>query len=256
MRRARAAALGVVQGVAEVVPVSSSAQLVLLPWLLRWEQPADRTTFAAALHAGSCVGIGLSLRRELTPRAVLVAGATSVPAAVAGLLAADAVEERLGRPPQLAALLAGFGALMWWVDAAAARQDAAGVRAAAAEHGVTARQAALAALAQCAALVPGVSRSGATLTALRAAGVDRADAQRFSLLMSLPVTAGAAALTLVRARSAPAGSVPGAAAAAVAGAVAARLVLARPDTPLRGAALYRLGLAAVVARRLVREGAA
>ncbi len=65
MRQHRAAVLGVAQGVAEVVPVSSSAQLVLLPWLLGWEQPADRTTFAAALHAGSCLGIAWALREDL-----------------------------------------------------------------------------------------------------------------------------------------------------------------------------------------------
>ena len=279
----RAVALGVAQGAAEVVPVSSSAQLVLLPWLLRWEQPADRTTFAAALHAGSCAGIALALRRELTPTALVVAGATSVPAAVAGLLMADAVEERLGRPPQLAALLAGFGALMWWADARAeaasvdppgptslldapgvsrsdrgggGRQQGAGRGTAGSALGVSPRQAALAAVAQCAALVPGVSRSGAALTALRAAGVPRAPAERFSLLMSLPVTAGAAGLTLARARSVPPGAVAGAVAAAIAGAVATRALLARPGRPLRGAALYRLGLAAVVARRLIREGAA
>lgn len=239
--------LGVTQGVAEVVPVSSSAQLVLVPWLLGWPPPADRTTFAAGLHAGSCVGITWALRREPpTARELVLVGCASVPAALAGLLGADAVEDRLGRPPQLAALLAGAGALMWWVDA----RSAAG-----AGGPVPARAALLAGAAQVAALVPGVSRSGATLTALRAAGVGRAEAERFSLLMSLPVTAGAAGLTLLRARTAPPGTAPGAAAAALAGAVAARALLSRPGTPLRGAAIYRLGLAAVVALRLVRRPA-
>lgn len=245
MRRWQAGVLGTAQGVAEVVPVSSSAQLVLLPWLAGWEPPADRTTFGAALHAGSCVGICWALRhdlRTLSRHDVAVLAAVSLPAAAAGALAADAVEQRLGRPPQLAALLAGAGALMWWVDARAPR----GVSA------VTGRQAALAGLAQVAALVPGISRSGATLTALRAAGVERAAAERFSLLMSLPVTAGAAALTLARARSVPAGALPGGAAAAVAGALAVRHL--RPGRSLAGLALYRLGLAAVVARHLIRKG--
>jgi undecaprenyl-diphosphatase len=238
------------------VPVSSSAQLVLLPWLLGWEQPADRTTFAAGLHAGSCLGIGWALRselRRLSAREVVVLGAVSVPAAVAGLLAADAVEERLGRPPQLAALLAGFGALMWAVDAVAAGRPRA------APSAVADGEAALAALAQVVALVPGVSRSGATLTALRAAGVDRAAAERFSLLMSLPVTAGAAGLTLAGAdRAALRAMAPalaaGTATAAVAGAAAATRLTARPGRPLTAAALYRLGLAAGVAARLVRKG--
>ena len=260
MRTSRAAVLGVAQGVAEVAPVSSSAQLVLLPWLLGWEQPADRTTFAAGLHAGSCLGLGWALRedlRRLSAREVAVLAAASIPAAVTGLAAADAVEQRLGRPPQLAALLSSFGALMWWLDSRAeGRASRASGASGSSALPITPRQAALAAVAQCAALVPGVSRSGATLTALRAAGVDRPAAERFSLLMSLPVTAGAAGLTLARARAAPAGTVPGAAAAALAGALAGRALLARPGRPLRGPALYRLGLAAVVARRLVREGAA
>lgn len=252
------------QGVAEVVPVSSSAQLVLLPWLLRWEAPADRTGFAAALHAGSCLGIAWALRddlRALTVRDLGVLAAVSAPAAAAGLLAADAVEERLGRPPQLAALLAGFGALMWAVDARAASATPAPLPDRQDDHlvgrgtGVSPAQAALAGIAQVAALVPGISRSGATLTALRAAGVERGSAERFSLLMSLPVTAGAAGLTLARSRSLPAGALPGALAAAVAGAAATRRLTARPGRPLAGAALYRLGLAAVVARRLSREGA-
>lgn len=235
------------QGVAEVVPVSSSAQLVLVPWLLGWPPPADRTTFAAGLHAGSCVGIAWALRRERpTVRELVLVAGTSVPAALAGLLAADAVEERLGRPPQLAALLAGAGGLMWWVDARAGAGAAGPVRG---------RAALLAGAAQVIALVPGVSRSGATLTALRAAGVGRAEAERFSLLMSLPVTAGAAGLTLLRARAAPPGTAPGAAAAAVAGALATTALLSHPGRPLRGAALFRLALAAVVAVRLRRRSA-
>lgn len=249
MTPAQVAALGVVQGVAEVVPVSSSAQLVLLPWLLGWEQPHDRTTFAAGLHAGSCLGIAWALRRELLAldrRTLALVAAATVPAAAAGLLAADAVEQRLGRPPQLALLLASAGALLWWADACGGD-----------ERDVGAREAAAAGLAQVVALVPGVSRSGATLTALRLAGVEREAAQRFSLLLSLPVTAGAAALTLARTpRSRAAAAVrllaPGAVAAAVAGATTVTALDARGDALIRAAALYRLGLAAGTLRQLQR----
>lgn len=259
---------------AEVAPVSSSAQLVLLPWLASWEQPADRTTFAAALHAGSCLGIAWALRHERpTRRELVLVAAASVPAAVAGLAAADAVEQRLGRPPQLAALLATAGALMWWVDVRAraaaptprdhqddhVRHQGVPPRDHPDDHereagaAITGREAALAGLAQTAALVPGVSRSGATLTALRACGVPLPAAERFSLLMSLPVTAGAAGLTLARAQPIPPGALVGAASAAVAGALAAQHL--RPTRSLRAPALYRLGLAAVVAHRLTRKGA-
>lgn len=250
MTLAQAAALGVVQGVAEVVPVSSSAQLVLVPWLLGWEQPADRTTFAAGLHAGSCLGIAWALRRDLLAldrRTALQIVAATVPAAAAGFVAADAVEQRLGRPPQLAVLLAGAGALLWWADARG------GGRA------VGAPEAAYAGLAQVAALVPGVSRSGATLTALRLAGVEREQAQRFTLLLSLPVTAGAAVLTLARTprprlTAAVRLLAPGAATAAVAGATSVTVASGRGRRQVQAAALYRLGLAAVVARQLHRQG--
>ena len=265
MTPAQVAALGVVQGVAEVVPVSSSAQLVLVPWLLRWEQPADRTTFAAGLHAGSCAGITWALRRELLalePRAVVALAAATVPAALAGLLAADVVEQRLGRPPQLAALLAAAGAALWWADARGQRRaPAPGPEAGARADVPTPGALAGAALAQVLALAPGVSRSGATLTALRLAGVERAEAQTVTLLMSLPVTAGAALLTLARTDRSRLGTsvreiAPGAATAALAGATSVTLARRSAGGSLSAAAVYRLGVAAVVARRLVREGGA
>jgi undecaprenyl-diphosphatase len=271
VRAGRGAVLGIAQGAAEVEPVSSSAQLVLLPWLLGWDPPADRTAFGAGLHAGSCVGIAWALRtdlRRLSRSELATLAAASVPAAVAGALAADAVEQRLGRPPQLAGLLAAAGALMWWVDARAAARTPAPTDPMITPDppgesrvimGVTAREATLAAVAQVAALVPGVSRSGATLTALRAAGVDRAEARRFSLLMSLPITAGAAALSLARADRAVLRELGPALAAgtltsAVAGAAAAAAHRRRPGRSLAGPALYRLGLAAVVGHRLIRKG--
>lgn len=250
----QAAALGAVQGVAEVVPVSSSAQLVLLPWLLGWQQPADRTTFAAALHGGSTLGVAFALRRDLRELATTRAGrrhtlllaASSLPAALAGAALHDAVERRLGRPPQLAALLATAGAVLWAADRRA--QDV---------GRVDARQAAAAGLAQVTALAPGVSRTGATLTALRLCRVERAEAARFSLLMSLPVTAGAAALTLARAdrsttRALAAPASAGVLAAAVSGGLAATAWRRRPAGSATLPAVYRLGLAAVVAARLRR----
>ena len=254
-----------------MVPVSSSAQLALVPELLGWEQPPDRTLFAAALHAGSCAGLAWALRedlRDLTLREVLLLGAVSLPAAAAGAVAADAVEQRLGRPPQLAALLAAAGAVMWWVDASAAARDGHAnpmiTRDTPGESrvimGISPGAAAAAALAQVAALVPGVSRSGAALTALRACGVDRTEAERFSLLMSLPITAGAAALTLARAdrrslRAMAPSLVAGVTTAAASAALTARRLQRHPGRPLTGAAVYRLALAAAVAVRLSRKGA-
>ena len=158
---------------------------------------------------------------------------------MAGLLAADVVEARLGRPEQLAALMSLAGLAL----AVADRRPA--------DRPVGTREAAVAALAQVTALAPGVSRSGAALTALRGAGVRRDEAERFSLLMSLPVTAGAAFLTLVRSdreqlRALARPLAAGVPAAAVAGFTAVRLVDRRGGAPLAAVALYRLGLAAVV----------
>lgn len=242
------AVLGAVQGLAEVVPVSSSAQLALLPRLLGWPQPPDRTAFAAALHAGSCAGIGWALRHDL--RALGAPGlarlvALSGPAAAAGLLAADAVEQRLGTSRQLAVLLAAAGGLLWAAD----RRPQA--------HDVRRSDAVAAACAQVLALVPGVSRSGAVLIALRTRRTSRPAAHRHALLTGLPLSAGAAVLTLLRGdplavrRSAPALAAGVPVAAAVA-AVAARRP-PRTAMPVTSATLYRLALAMLVAARRQKE---
>lgn len=222
--------------------MSSSAQLTLLPWLLRWPVPADRTGFAAGLHAGSTVGVALALRedlRALTRSDVRRLLATSVPAALVGAVAHGAVERRLGRPGPTAALLALSGMALWLADARTAPPRELG-----------SGDLVVAAIAQPAALVPGVSRAGATLTALRARGVDRETAVRASLLMSLPVTGGAAALTAVRARQAPP-LLPTALAGLSAYAAARRL---RPTRAwVAASVLYRLGVAGAVAARLRKE---
>lgn len=229
---------------AEVVPISSSAQLLLLPWLAGWPPPPDRTGLATGLHAGSCAGIAWSLKDELRGldrRTALLLACSTLPAAVAGLSWADRVEQRLGRPGPTAAVLALAGAALWSADQRPTGAALAGP------------QVAAAALAQVLALVPGVSRSGATLTALRAARVSGPEAVRFSMLMSLPITGGAAALALVRAGRPAPGVAIGAPVAALTGATAARLALRRGDRMLAAAALYRLGLAAAVAVRLARQ---
>lgn len=237
------------QGVAEVLPVSSSAQLALLPTLLGWPQPAHRTAFAAALHAGSTAGVLWALRREvrdLRPAEAVTLLASCLPAAATGVLVDDAVERRLGGAHVTAALLGAAGAVLWWADRRPATRSQ-----------VTATDAAVASLAQLAALAPGVSRSGATLTALRLRGVERAAAARFSLLMALPVTGAAALLPLARDRHLLRSLGPqlraGIPAAAASAAVAATAWRAAPGRGLRAAAVYRLGLAAVVLARRPRS---
>lgn len=243
--------------------MSSSAQLSLLPWLAGWRPPEDRTRFAAGLHAGSTAGLALALRDDLValrPAEARRLALSAAPAAVAGLLLQDLVERRLGGPRRTAALMAASAAALWVAD----RQGDSGPRALR-DRGkgapplggaglprspeVSSRDLATAALAQVAALAPGVSRTGVTLTALRARGVDREQAFRTSLLMSLPVTVGAAGLTAVRGRARPP-LLPTALAGATAYAAARRVPSARRVVAVSVA--YRLVVAAavpVVARR-------
>lgn len=170
----------------------------------------------------------------------LLAGAT-VPAALGGLLLQDVVEQRLGTRRQLAALLAGAGGLLWLADR---RPE---------QRGVGARAAAAAGLAQLVALAPGVSRSGAVLTALRLCGVRRSEAHRFAALMSLPVTAGATGLTLLRARSLRGVPLAGIPVAAVVAAGSTSGQRRHGALPVGWSAAYRLALAAAIVVRGARE---
>ena len=259
----QAATLGAVQGLAEVYPVSSSAQVTLLPWLLGWPPPADRTRFAAGLHLGSTIGLAVALRddvRTLRPAEVRRVLLSAAPAAVTGLLLHDVVERRLGRPGPTAALLALSAAALWLVDRQAespqpstAPLSPAGLVGGSALDAPTRpaqRGMAAASLAQVTALAPGVSRTSATLTAFRAGGVGRDEALRTSLLMSLPVTLGAAALTAVRGRAVPP-LVPTLVAGVTAHAAARRV--RATERFVGGSVLYRLAVATAVAVRLRRE---
>lgn len=149
------------------------------------------------------------------------------------------VERRLGRPGPTAAILAGAGLVLWAADR---RPE---------ERAIGTADVVAASLAQVAALVPGVSRSGATLTALRLRGVPRQEALRFSLLLSLPITLGAAGLTSVRARHTPALG-PSVLAAGAAW-VTTRGVRSASPRLFPASAVYRLVVAAAVAVRLRKE---
>lgn len=167
---------------------------------------------------------------------------STAPAALAGLLLQGPVERRLGRPGRTALLMALSAGALYVAD----RQAEVGP-----EHeALSSQDVRAAALAQVAALAPGVSRSGACLTALRARGVDRERAMRTSLLMSLPVSAGAAGLTAVRGRALPP-LVPTALAAVTAYGAARRVPPAR--RVVRASVAYRLVLAAAVAARRAKE---
>jgi len=238
-------ALGLLQGPAELLPVSSSAHVGLLPWALGWRHaglPGEaRKEVEVALHAGTAVALALLMRGA--PRWRLLAAATAPPA-VAGLLLERIVESRLGTPPSVAAGLLLGGAAMALADRVPARREAAAA---------TAADGAWLGAAQALALVPGVSRSGATRAAARARGFTRVDAAALSREVALPVLAGAAALKAVRlARRRPPASTLralGAGAAAAAASTWAALHAERAlaaDTPLAAWAAYRAALAAAI----------
>ncbi|MEO6204691.1 MAG: undecaprenyl-diphosphate phosphatase, partial [Mycobacteriales bacterium] len=162
----------------------------LVPWLLGAGETQHQPVLIAALHAGSCAGVAWALRRQLgalTGREFGVLALSSVPAAIAGLVVTDRFEHLWADRRVTAGLLATSGGVLLLADRR--RTD----------RPVDDTSAATAAIAQLVALAPGVSRSGATLTALRLRHTPRAAAQDFALLMSLPVTSGAAALRLLRA---------------------------------------------------------
>ncbi|MFM1838142.1 MAG: undecaprenyl-diphosphatase [Actinomycetota bacterium] len=199
--------LGVVQGLTEFFPISSSGHLELVPWLFDWndlDNESVSTAFDAALHLGTLVAVVVAVRQELArlvltglrhpfaseqERAATPHGRlawlyllTAVPAAIVGALFDDMIAERLGGPVVVAISLIGFGGVLWWADRRAGDRLA--------EH-LTTRDALLIGAAQVLALNPGTSRSGITISAMRALGYGRAAAVRMSFVIGVPIIAGA-----------------------------------------------------------------
>jgi undecaprenyl-diphosphatase len=239
-----AVALGLLQGPAELLPVSSTAHVELLGRRLsgyRALPPAARKELAVALHAGSALALAAAGLPGLR-RWPLLALATA-PAALAGLLLEAPVERRLSAPPAMAAgLVAGSVALVLADRCPQAREPA----------DAGAADALWIGLAQTAALAPGISRSGAVRSAARARGFTRAAAAELAAETALPVLAGATVLKGVRlAQRRPEASAlaalgAGAAAAALSTA-AARALVRRAEPPAWAWAAYRIALAGAVA---------
>jgi undecaprenyl-diphosphatase len=225
--------LGVLHGPAELLPVSSSAHVALVPALLGWPAtalPGDvEKAFAVALHAGTLVGlVALVPRPSLT-----VAVVSTLPAALAGLALEDVVEQRLGGRRATAAGLVAGSALLVAADAVARRSPAAHRRAA--DAGV--RDALVVGAAQALALAPGISRLGAAVAAARLRGFSRPEAFALGRSIGLPVTLGATALKALR--LVQRGLAPELRAPFAAGAVAA-LASTLAAAPLRRVSAVRL----------------
>ena len=196
----RAIALGIVQGPAELLPVSSSAHIVLVPWLAGWDwdavDPEVRKSFEVALHAGAAAALLIGQRkliaeelRAFDARGATVLALSFLPAAVVGYKLERQIERHLGGPRATAlGLLAGAAAML----AADTRPQLRGRGEAGAADGL------VLGVAQAAALAPGVSRNGITLAAARQRRFSRDQANLLSRTIALPIIVGATLLKGVR----------------------------------------------------------
>lgn len=194
--------LALVQGITEFLPISSSAHLILVPALTGWDDQG--LALDVAMHVGTLlavvlyfrrdvgalvVGVGDVVRRRRSPaaRLALQIAAATAPVVVAGLLLRDRIADDWRDPALIMTTTAVFGVVLWLADRRSGRASG-GVEA------LSWRDAALIGAAQALALVPGVSRSGITMTAALLLGQRRPEAARFSLLLSIPTTAAAGIL--------------------------------------------------------------
>jgi undecaprenyl-diphosphatase len=251
----RALALGIVQGPAELLPVSSSAHIVLLPWLAGWEweelDPEVRKSFEVALHAGAAAALLIGQRRVIASelhsfdlRRASVLALSFVPAALVGYIWERPIERRLGGPRATAFGLLGGAAAMLAADT---RPQERGRGEAGPADGLALG------LAQATALAPGVSRNGATLAAARWRRFSRDQANLLSRTVALPIIVGATMLKGARlARRRVPASLRRSLATGVAASFASTLAsqrligLVERDRALWPYAAYRALLAAVV----------
>ena len=217
----QAIVLGIVQGLTEFLPVSSSAHLLVVPWLLGWESPG--LAFDAALHLGTLAAVLVYFWRDLLamalafprairrpyailrsgdsadvmPRLALLIAIGTVPGLIVGLLGEgtiDAVYHPGGVAPDAVVVAVAVASIALALLLLAAERTAQHVRGMAS---LTARDGLIIGLAQTLALIPGVSRSGATITAGLFRDLTRVDAARFSFLLGVPIIAAAGAKGLI-----------------------------------------------------------
>src|SRR5271166_439617 len=244
--------LGIVQGLTEFLPVSSSAHLILVPWLLRWQDPG--LAFDVALHLGTLLallafywrewldmGLSLASGNPLPRRLLFLLIIASVPGAIIGILLEKQAETIFRSPLLIAATMATLGLFLWAADAFGSEKRKI--------DDLNVLDALLIGLSQALAIIPGVSRSGATITTARILGVERADAANFSFLMATPIIAGAGLLEAHKAFHAglTAQLGWGFTASAVFGLIAIAGLLQFVKThSYRSFAIYRIGLAILV----------
>lgn len=186
-----AVVLGIIQGLTEYLPVSSTAHLILFTWVTGTGGVVDSLSFDVALHIGTLIAVIVYFRGDLlamltSDRKLLARVAlASVPAGAAGFLLNDFVETALRDPLVIATSLIAIAFVMWVADRAPKGKEL---------GGMTTADAVSIGFAQILALIPGVSRSGITISAALFRGMTRAAAARFSFLLSTPIIAGATCL--------------------------------------------------------------
>lgn len=268
MTSIQAIILGLVQGITEFFPVSSSAHLILVPWLFGWHLTMSldlEKTFDVALHLGTFVAILVLMRVDVWRLLKAFFGSvrrlkirtrdeklawllliSTIPAGLIGVAFESVIEEKLGQPWLIAILLIVFGAIMWAADSLSPRsKNLASLRW---------YHALFIGLAQAAALAPGVSRSGVTLSALRGLRINRESAVNYAFLLTIPLIGGSAVYKGVKV--AAEGGLPpdtggafliGMVTALISGYLAAKFLLGYVRShSLRGFVWYRFALGALV----------
>lgn len=193
--------LGIVQGLTEFLPISSSAHLLMVPWLMGWEQPPF--VFDTSLHIGTLIALLIYFREDIFKLTVsffrvlktrkisdleeklsiyILIG--SIPAGLVGVLFEKVIEQKFHSPYIIASTLIFLGILLWIIDIFGKKNRNL--------NDLTFKDALFIGCAQALALIPGTSRSGITMTTALLSSFDRETAARFSFLLSIPITAAAA----------------------------------------------------------------
>lgn len=207
----QALVMGVVQGLTEFLPISSSGHLILVPYLFHWDDPfIESLVFSVMLHMGTLVALLIYFRRDwivLVPAffaavrersfrddgdrklAVLLA-ITTIPAIILGVLLNDYFEKAIRLPSIVALTLVVGAGIMWLADRTGAKDQG--------MDGLSPSRALILGFAQSLALIPGISRSGISISTGLFLGLTRESAARFSFLMATPITAAAGAYETVK----------------------------------------------------------
>ena len=196
----QAVILGLAQGLGEFLPISSSAHLILIPWFFGWEDPG--LTFDVALHVGTLVAVviyfwkdwvqlvvkGFTDVRSVTGRLFWFLAAASVPGAVAGFFLEKKAETLFRAPLLIAVMLILLAFILYWADRKSSKQIEI--------TNITFGTSLLIGISQALAIIPGVSRSGITMTTGLFRALTREGAAKFSFLLSTPIIFGAAMVKL------------------------------------------------------------